>query len=342
MAKNIGRPMSIILQATESPSWQQQLQQAFRCRKTLLAALEIADDQLQDDAISFPLLVPRSYASRILKGDPQDPILAQILTAGEELIEHPDYSADPLAEADFTVAPGIIHKYRSRILLVLSGKCAVNCRYCFRRHFPYEDNRLSTAQWQSSLTYLNEHPEVNEVILSGGDPLMLNDRSLSALIQAIEAYPQIKRLRIHTRLPLVIPARVTDELCALLQHTRLNAQLVWHINHANEIDAEVAMAAAKLQQAGVRQFNQSVLLGGVNDNSQVLAELSEKLDDINIQPYYLHLLDRVQGAAHFQISTDKAAEIYQQLCALLPGTLTPKLSREEAGGSAKTVFGNGL
>ncbi|WP_298633032.1 EF-P beta-lysylation protein EpmB [uncultured Umboniibacter sp.] len=334
--------MSIILQATEPLSWQQQLQQAYTSRKTLLAAVDVDDDQLEEHAISFQLLVPKAFANRIVKGDAKDPILAQILTVGEELIEHPDYSADPLAEADFTVAPGIIHKYRSRILLVLSGKCAVNCRYCFRRHFPYEDNRLSTTQWQSSLAYLNNHPEVNEVILSGGDPLMQNDKSLCSLIEAIEAYPQIKRVRIHTRLPLVIPARVTDELCTLLQQTRLNTQLVWHINHANEIDTEVGNAAAKLQQAGVRQFNQSVLLKGVNDNAQTLADLSEKLDDINIQPYYLHLLDRVQGAAHFQISAKRAAEIYQQLCATLPGTLTPKLSKEESGGSAKTVFGNGI
>ncbi|RMA82326.1 EF-P beta-lysylation protein EpmB [Umboniibacter marinipuniceus] len=334
--------MTLIYRESQSLSWQQQLQQAFTCRTTLLAAVDVADNRFNDEAINFPLLVPQAYANRIRKGDPKDPLLAQILTVGDELIEHPDYSSDPLAEAEFTVAPGIIHKYRSRILLVLSGKCAVNCRYCFRRHFPYEDNRLSTAQWQSSLSYLSDHPEVNEVILSGGDPLMLNDKSLQSLIRAIEAYPQIKRLRIHTRLPLVIPARVTNELCQLLQNTRLNAQLVWHINHPNEIDEEVAEAALKLHRSGVRQFNQSVLLAGVNNCSTTLAVLSEKLDDLNIQPYYLHLLDRVQGAAHFQLSADDINRIYQQLCALLPGTLTPKLSREEAGGSAKTVFGNGL
>ncbi|WP_313118676.1 EF-P beta-lysylation protein EpmB, partial [Pantoea septica] len=246
----------------------------------------------------FALRVPRAFIARMKPGDAQDPLLLQVLTQREEFIQAPGYSADPLDEQS-SVVPGLLHKYRNRALLLVKGGCAVNCRYCFRRHFPYQDNPGNKRSWQTAIDYIAAHPELDEIIFSGGDPLMAKDHELAWLIEALAQIPHLKRLRIHSRLPVVIPARITDELCRMLAETRLQVLMVTHINHAQEIDASLAAAMQQLKRAGVTLLNQSVLLRGVNNHAQALADLSNALFDAGILPYYLHVLDKVQGAAHF-------------------------------------------
>ena len=253
----------------------------------------------------FPLKVPMSFVERMEYGNPFDPLLRQILPLEQESEIHAGYSSDPLGEQDNT-QPSLLHKYKNRVLLILKGGCAVNCRYCFRRHFPYQDNKGTKSIWQNSIHYIAAHPELNEVILSGGDPLMAKDHELKWLLEKIETIPHIKRIRIHSRLPVVIPSRITEELCQLLKQSRLQTILVTHINHANEINTELIQKMSDLTQSGVTLLNQSVLLKGVNDNASALITLSERLFDAGILPYYLHVLDKVQGAAHFFVSDDKA------------------------------------
>jgi len=220
-------------------------------------------------------------------------------------------------------------------MMVKSG-CAINCRYCFRRHFPYQDNSPNKQRWQQALTYIEQHQEINEVIFSGGDPLMASDEHLAWLVQQIEGIPHIKRLRIHSRLAIVIPQRITPALVDLLVNSRLKATFVFHINHSNEIDSQVIKAIEPLLKARIPLFNQSVLLKGINDDVDTLAQLSETLFDVGIQPYYLHLFDKVQGVAHFDVEEQQAKEIVQQMMAKLPGFLMPKVVREIAGEANKT------
>lgn len=289
----------------------------------------------------FTQRVPQSFINRMEKGNIHDPLLRQVLPVNEELEYHPGYSEDPLQEQD-NEQPGLLHKYRNRALLILKGGCAINCRYCFRRHFPYSDNKGSKTVWQQSLNYIEQHRELNEVILSGGDPLMAKDHELRWLTERLEQIPHIKRLRIHTRLPVVIPSRITAELCALLQATRLNVVLVTHINHANEIDTALADALQQLKDSGVTLLNQSVLLKGVNDSVQAQVALSETLFDSGVQPYYLHVLDKVQGAAHFYVSDNQAKAIMREMVTRVSGYMLPRLTREEAGKPSKTPLDLGL
>ncbi|WP_127958803.1 EF-P beta-lysylation protein EpmB [Serratia microhaemolytica] len=283
----------------------------------------------------FPLRVPRAFAARIKPGDSSDPLLLQVLTSAAEFIQAAGFSTDPLAE-QANVLPSLLHKYHNRVLLLVKGGCAVNCRYCFRRHFPYQDNAGSKANLLQALEYIRQHPELDEVIFSGGDPLMAKDHELEWLISELETIAHLKRLRIHTRLPVVIPARVTTALCQRLSISRFQVVMVTHINHANEIDQAVASAMAQLRQAGVTLLNQSVLLRGVNDSAASLAALSQRLFEVGILPYYLHLLDKVQGAAHFLVSDDEARLIMKQLLAQISGYLVPRLTREIAGEKSKT------
>ncbi|NIF22675.1 EF-P beta-lysylation protein EpmB [Candidatus Pantoea multigeneris] len=283
----------------------------------------------------FALRVPRSFIQRMQPGDPQDPLLLQVITSQQEFTDAPGYSTDPLDEQS-SVVPGLLHKYRNRALLLVKGGCAVNCRYCFRRHFPYQDNQGNKRNWQSALDYITEHPELDEIIFSGGDPLMAKDHELQWLIQALENIPHIKRLRIHSRLPVVIPARITTGLCQMLAQTRLQVLMVSHINHAQEINAELAAAMQQLKRAGVTLLNQSVLLRGVNDNAQTLADLSNALFDAGILPYYLHVLDKVQGAAHFFVSDEEARGLVRELLTKVSGYMVPKLAREIGGEPSKT------
>ncbi|WP_072570248.1 EF-P beta-lysylation protein EpmB [Enterobacter sp. SA187] len=283
----------------------------------------------------FALRVPRAFAARMEKGNPNDPLLRQVLTAQEEFIAAPGFTTDPLEE-QHSVVPGLLHKYRNRALLLVKGGCAVNCRYCFRRHFPYADNQGNKRNWQAALDYIALHPELDEIIFSGGDPLMAKDHELDWLIGELEAIPHIKRLRIHSRLPVVIPARITDTLAARLARSSLQILLVNHINHAREIDDAFRAAMTQLRQAGVTLLNQSVLLRGVNDNAQTLADLSNALFDAGVMPYYLHVLDKVQGAAHFMVSDEDARQIVRELLTLVSGYMVPRLAREIGGEPSKT------
>ncbi len=230
----------------------------------------------------------------------------------------------------------MLHKYRNRALLLVKGGCAVNCRYCFRRHFPYAENQGNKRNWQVALDYITAHPELDEIIFSGGDPLMAKDHELDWLLTQLETIPHIKRLRIHSRLPIVIPARITDALVTRLEQSRLQVLLVNHINHANEIDADFREAMARMRKAGVTLLNQSVLLRGVNDSARVLADLSNALFDAGVMPYYLHVLDRVQGAAHFMVTDEEARKIMRELLTLVSGYMVPKLAREIGGEPSKT------
>ncbi|MCP4322586.1 MAG: EF-P beta-lysylation protein EpmB [Psychromonas sp.] len=322
------------------PSWQKELANAVKNPVQLLQLLEIAPENiLLSEAArkEFAMLVPRPFVQKMKKGDINDPLLKQVLPICNEMKLTEGYSLDPLGEHQNGIQ-GLLHKYNSRVLLILKSGCAVNCRYCFRRHFPYQNNNLNKQQFAKIIEYLKQHPEVNEVILSGGDPLMCKDEFLEFVVSELDKLPQLKRLRIHTRLPVVIPQRITDELCNLLKNSHLKVIVVLHINHANEIDNIFSKAMDKLHQTGIQLLNQSVLLKGVNDNSQALIALSEALSLVNILPYYLFLLDKVQGAQHFDISTEKAQNLIQQITTELPGYLVPKLSREIAGEKSKTLI----
>lgn len=283
----------------------------------------------------FAQRVPLSFVARMEKGNLHDPLLRQVLPLAEEFEVHEGYSTDPLDEQD-NVLPGLLHKYQSRVLMIVKGGCAINCRYCFRRHFPYQDNKGNKTTWQQSLDYIAQHPELDEVILSGGDPLMAKDHELQWLIEGISHIPHIKTLRIHSRLPVVIPNRITDDLCKSLSQTRLHLVLVTHINHANEINAELVAALAKLRHIGVHLLNQSVLLKGINDSADVQAQLSRALFDAGVLPYYLHVLDKVQGAAHFYVSDEQARDIMAELLKQVSGYLVPTLAREIGGEKSKT------
>lgn len=282
----------------------------------------------------FSQRVPQSFIARMEKGNPNDPLLRQVLPVVEEFDEAEGFTTDPLEEQDNDV-PGLLHKYKNRVLMIVKGGCAVNCRYCFRRHFPYQDNKGSKETWRETIAYLQDHPEVDEVILSGGDPLMAKDHELKWLVEAIEAVPHIRKLRIHTRLPVVIPSRITTALTQLLKETRLKVILVTHINHANEINDELRHSMAILRQANVTLLNQGVLLKGVNDSVDSLKNLSNTLFDSGILPYYLHVLDRVKGAAHFLVSDDEARSLMAGLIKEVSGYLVPKLTREVGGRQAK-------
>ncbi|MBR7889135.1 EF-P beta-lysylation protein EpmB [Marinomonas sp. A79] len=327
---------------TKNPlNWQQHLSQAITSLPELVEQLGLPAELAQQGLAahqSFKLLVPKPYLSRIEPGNPNDPLLLQILPDAAEMQAVVGYSKDPLEEAEHNPQKAIVHKYKRRLLVITTGTCAVNCRYCFRRHFPYGDNQLAQAEWQSVIDYLQDHPEINEVILSGGDPLMMKDVLLADKIRKLDALPQIKRLRIHSRLPVVIPARVCDEMLEWIHASRLDIVMVWHINHANEVDTELTDAAQRLKQAGVTVLNQAVLLKGINDSVEAQVNLSEAVFAAGILPYYLFTLDPVEGAAHFDISIEDAQRLMGKVAAELPGYLVPRLAKEIPGKQAKSVF----
>ena len=319
-------------------NWQKELAMAFSDPVELLNYLQLPLAEFDEDIKAralFPLRIPRPFAARMAKNDRHDPLFKQVFTSQLEFNNNDNYSTDPLGEHQNS-QPGILHKYQSRLLMLIRGGCAVNCRYCFRRHFPYADNHLNRAEWVTALDYIRADTQLNEVIYSGGDPLMAKDDFLAWLTQEIATIPHITRLRIHTRLPVVIPSRITNELISWLTNTRLKPVMVLHINHANEIDESVKRAMAKLKQAGVTLLNQTVLLKGINDEVEQQVALSEALFDGGILPYYLHLLDKVQGASHFDTDEQEARLLMAGLIKRLPGYLVPKLVREIAGQPGKT------
>lgn len=295
------------------------------------------------DPHPFPLKVPRGFVARMRKGDPRDPLLLQVLPRAVEDRSAAGFSQDPLGESGASPRAGLLHKYRGRALWVVTGACAIHCRYCFRRHFPY-DGHVGMERWERALEHLAADPSISEVILSGGDPLVLSDRKLASLAERIAALGHVRRLRIHTRLPVVLPERVDAPLLEWLtgigrgdrlQPEQVRPVVVIHANHPQEIDPTVTAALRRLVDAGVTVLNQAVLLAGVNDDEDALAELSERLFEAGVLPYYLHALDRVQGAAHFEVPEERARELVGGLAARLPGYLVPRWVREVEGAPAK-------
>jgi EF-P beta-lysylation protein EpmB len=289
----------------------------------------------------FPMRVPKPFADLMQQSNWYDPLLQQVVPQQAEFVDKLGFVADPLQEQNSTTA-GLIHKYKSRVLLLVRGGCAINCRYCFRRHFPYQDNQLGQAQYQSVLAYIKNDTNINEVIFSGGDPLMANDKQLAKLAQQVDNITHIKRLRIHTRLPVVIPSRVNNELLAWLTNLRIKPIIVLHINHKNEIGEALIEKTKMLKQAGVTLLNQSVLLKNINDSAEAICELSEALFEANILPYYLHMFDPVKGAAHFDVSKPDAQKIMAKVITRLPGFLVPKLVQELPRQPGKTPIDLGL
>ncbi len=325
-----------------SEPWQDALRSAITCTEDLLRLLGLTwpvDNQTLDARFrSFPLRVPRAFVSRMEPGNRHDPLLLQVLPQTREDDYFPGFCQDPLQEKAVNPVPGILHKYHGRVLVMLSGSCAVHCRYCFRRHFDYQDNISGQQNWDKILDYISKDASINEVILSGGDPLLMKDKVLQQFVDQLDGIQHLKRLRVHTRLPIVIPERVTSDLLQCLSHTRLAAIIVMHCNHPHEIDGSVRLATQKLREHNIDILNQTVLLRSVNDSADVLIQLSEQLWEAGIWPYYLHMLDRVQGAAHFEVSEDEAKALLIRMMHRLPGYLVPKLVKEVPGALSKVAM----
>jgi EF-P beta-lysylation protein EpmB len=315
------------------------MKSAIRDPDALCRALSLPAELASGSASgSFRVFAPRGYVAKMVPGDPHDPLLLQVLPRAEESGDANGFVNDPVGDLAASLAPGLIHKYAGRVLLVTTGVCAIHCRYCFRRHFPYETAPRTLDAWRPALQKMAADSSVEEVILSGGDPLTLVDSLLGQLVAELERIPHLKRLRVHTRLPVVIPERVTDELLAWLTGSRLSPIVVIHANHPREVGGDVATALSKLVRAGVPVLNQSVLLRGVNDDVEPLAELSRALVNLQVMPYYLHQLDRVAGAEHFEVPIDRGLALIEQLRARLPGYAVPRYVQEIAGESNKRVL----
>lgn len=318
--------------------WQTELQQAYTRPADLLAALGLADERWSQAAHEqFPLRVPKAFAARMRPGDRHDPLLRQVLPVESEVEQVDGFVLDPVGDLPSKGERGLLHKYSSRVLLITTGACAVHCRYCFRRHFPYAQEN-PRRDWQALVSYLRANPEVNEVILSGGDPLSLSDARVAELLDVLRVEPQIKRVRLHTRQLVVLPSRLTNELLAQfkqLQAAGREVIVVMHINHANEVDEAVRRTCQMMKDAGVTLLNQSVLLRGVNDNADTLTELSESLFNAGVLPYYISQLDKVQGAHHFEVPLAEGLQLIKQIRARLPGYLVPSYVEEVAGAESK-------
>ena len=334
------RARSKEVQAPES-RWQADIKAAIRDPRTLCQRLGLPADLAQAaeaGAEQFPVFVPPAYLAKIAHGDPSDPLLRQVLPLAEEGQAVPGFVPDPVGDLTVEEAPGLLHKYQGRVLLITTGACAVHCRYCFRRHYPYETAPHSDAAWSEAIEAIQSGKTMREVILSGGDPLMLVDEQLLNLIARIEAIDHVKRLRIHTRLPIMVPSRVTKKLLEWVSQLRLQTIVVLHVNHAQELDSQTASAAEKLRATGAVLLNQAVLLRGVNDSTEAQCDLSEQLIQQGVTPYYLHQLDRVAGAAHFEVSEDRGREIIAEMRERLPGYLVPRYVKEQAGESSKAII----
>ena len=326
------------MQTTTHKSWQVLLSEGFSSSAALLRFLDLPVSYASTEAeLEFKTRVPRGFAARMVPGDLNDPLLRQVLAAEAEETEAPGFTKDPLNEAAYNPVPGLIHKYHGRVLLTVTGACAVHCRYCFRRHFPYADNNPGRTGWQAVFDYISSNQSIHEVILSGGDPLLAPDTTLSFLFDALASIPHIKTLRIHTRLPVVLPERVDSGLCALLKAQRFQKVVVLHANHPNELSADVADACARLRDVGCLMLNQAVLLKGVNHAPECQIALSHQLMACGVLPYYLHVLDKVQGAAHFEVSVADAKAVLKTLSEHLPGYLVPRLVSEISGEKHKCL-----
>ncbi len=323
-----------IINNTDRPAWQQAFADAIKSIDELLTVVQLSPEQLSQKILlnsHFPLRVPRSFVQRIQKNNPNDPLLLQLLPLQQENDVYQGYSTDPVGDLAAQVGPGILHKYQGRALLIATGACGIHCRYCFRRFYPYSTSQSLNDHWQATLEYLANDTSIYEVILSGGDPLSLSDDKLSNAVKQLEAIPHIRYLRIHTRLPVVLPQRIDENLLTWIGHTRFKTVMVLHINHAQEINQDVHDAIQALKSKQVTVLNQSVLLRNINDTEESLSNLSFALFDAGILPYYIHLLDKVSGSAHFAVSQERAIHLIDGIRKQLPGYLVPKLVKEETG-----------
>ncbi len=323
---------------SELPRWQGAMKTAIRDPAELCQRLRLPNrirDAAERAGQGFPLFAPLGYVAKMVPGDPLDPLLLQVLPVAAELDEQTGFTSDPVGDAAAHLEPGLLHKYPGRVLLVTTGACAIHCRYCFRRHFPYAETPHSVEAWRPALDQIARDASVEEVILSGGDPLTLVDSQLEQLVIALERIPHLQRLRVHTRLPIVIPERVTTELLAWLRGSRLTPVVVVHANHPSELVGDVSEALSRLVDAGIPTLNQSVLLRGVNDDVETLAELSRRLVNLRVMPYYLHQLDRVTGAAHFEVPTTEGLELLARLRTMLPGYAIPRYVTDLPGEPSK-------
>ncbi|MEO2013007.1 MAG: EF-P beta-lysylation protein EpmB [Fuerstiella sp.] len=322
------------------PAWQRQLAEAIRDPQELLARLQLPSESPAVPAAAavqgFPTLVPHSFLARMEPGNRNDPLLLQVLPVAAEADQVFGFTADPVGDSSARAAAGMLHKYHGRALLITTGTCAVHCRYCFRREYPYHEEPRRMTDWEPALQQIRQDESITEVILSGGDPLILNDDRLRTLCSRIDSIDHVERLRIHTRLPVVLPARVTDKLLTLLTGLRSQPVVVIHANHGNEIAADCESALRTIVRAGIPVLNQAVLLKNVNDSVEALESLCRRLINIGVMPYYLHQLDRVQGAAHFEVSDSQARELVNGIRRRLPGYAVPQLVREIPGESSKT------
>jgi EF-P beta-lysylation protein EpmB len=327
----------------KTADWQRLLRQAITSPAELFRQLKLDPSSLPavlQAAGEFSVMVPPGYLAKMEPGNSDDPLLLQVLPqAAEVAAQPPGYQHDPVGDDAASPHAGLIHKYHGRVLLITTGACAVHCRYCFRRHYPYAKGSASLQQLQPALDWIRQHDDIEEVILSGGDPLMLSDSRLNQLISTIETIPHVQRLRFHSRLPVVLPERITTELLDRLQQSRLEILMVIHANHPAELDDSVAHACGLMRAADVLLLNQSVLLNGINNRPDVLEKLYKRLFSLGVQPYYLHLLDKVHGAAHFDVDETSARRLYADVSARLPGYMTPRLTREIGGERSKRLLG---
>jgi EF-P beta-lysylation protein EpmB len=323
--------------SSPAADWRELWRDAITDAAELLQAVGLGDraDLLPSGDAGFALRVPRGFVARMRHGDARDPLLLQVLPQLAENDIAPGFAVDAVGDLASRESQGVLHKYQGRALLIASGSCAINCRYCFRRHFPYGEEIAAAGQWRHAIEHLQSDPSITELILSGGDPLALATSKLEELTRALAALPQVVRLRIHTRLPIVLPERIDEAFCRWLAALPLQKVVVLHANHANELDASVDAACRELRDAGATVLNQSVLLRGINDDAAALVGLSERLFAAGVLPYYLHQLDRVQGAAHFEISDARAQALLEAMRVQLPGYLVPRLVREVAGDRSK-------
>ena len=341
--------MSSELSSVNSPAraaavepWKRELAAAIRDPFELCRSLGLPRERAEEAAGaagSFPLLVPRGFAARMRRGDPDDPLLAQVLPRRAELSRSAGFVPDPLGERERIASPGLVRKYAGRALVLATAACAVNCRYCFRREFPYAEAGATRRGLDEAVRAIEASADIHEAILSGGDPLLLDDDGIGGLLARLGRIPHLRRIRIHSRLPIVLPERVTERLVESLATSPRACVVVVHANHPAELDASVATAVRRLASSGAMLLNQAVLLAGVNDSVESLGELSERLVDLGVVPYYLHLLDRVSGTSHFEVSESRAVELYRRLRDHLPGYAVPRLVREVPGEPAKVWLG---
>ncbi|HIQ14944.1 MAG TPA: EF-P beta-lysylation protein EpmB [Leucothrix sp.] len=321
--------------------WQKSLARAIRDPLLLLRMLDLDEEKYKSQLNlrdQFKLLVPLSYVKKMKKGDWNDPLLRQVLPIKDEQRHVAGFVSDPVGDLNAEIFLGVLQKYQGRVLIITTGACAVHCRYCFRRHFPYGDSLVSQKNWQNTVDNIRADKTIHEVILSGGDPLMLSDERLQGMCEALAEIPHLKTIRFHTRIPLFLPERIDSVFLSWASALPVNRVMVIHANHANELDENVGQCLEALHIAGFTLLNQSVLLKGVNDNDVALTELSYRLFDFKVLPYYLHQLDRVQGTAHFEVKRDSAITLLETLKAQLPGYLVPRFVEEISGKRSKQAI----